>query len=92
MPIAGGGIQIGPPRQSQADTDLWSRKPKANIQPWSLAAAKAFHEAIAEAEAQGTQVRMRPALSSVVEPTEPHFYAEPQPALPPKTTGSRSAG
>lgn len=68
------------------------REPRAYVQPWSLVAARALFEAMAEAEALGTQVRMRPALDSLVEPTESQFYAEPQPALPPKTTGSRSAG
>jgi len=69
---------------------LGQQEPRAYVQPWSLAAAMALHEAMAEA--QGTQVRMRPALDGVVEPTKPQFYAEPQPALPPKATVSRSAG
>jgi hypothetical protein len=68
------------------------REPRAYVQPWSLAAAKALHQAMAEAETQGTQVRMRPASNSEVEPAQPQFYAEPRPALPPKVLGSRSAG
>jgi hypothetical protein len=62
------------------------REPRAYVQPWSLAAAKALHQAMAEAEAQGTQVRMRPASNSEVGPALPLFYAEPQPALPPKVS------
>jgi hypothetical protein len=97
QPLATGARVLAWHAVEQDAIFLWlqldgQREPRAYVQPWSLAAAKALYQAMAEAEAQGTQVRMRPALDSQLEPAEPQFFAEPQPALPPKVSRPRSAG
>ena len=48
--------------------------------------AKQLFEAEREAEANGTNVRMRLPFEGMNEEMEEKFYAEPQPALPPKRT------
>jgi len=68
---------------------LWLRKdgadaPRAYVLPWSMQAGKALHRATAEAEAKGTEVRMRLPLTAMEDESEPVFYVSPQPALPPK--------
>ncbi len=63
--------------------------PRAYVLPWSMQAARALHEATAEAKAKGTAVRMRTARTTGDEEREPVFYARPQPPLPPKVAQPR---
>lgn len=69
---------------------LWLRfpdggAPRAYALPWNLEMAKRLHGAKAEAAQDGRGLRMRGQLGSEGdEVTEPVFYPEPQPALPPK--------
>ena len=69
---------------------LWLRfdgtsEPRAYVLPWKMATAKRLHEAMGKAEAEGTAVRMARPFQSNRDPNTPLFYADPQPALPPKT-------
>jgi hypothetical protein len=61
-------------------------QPRAYVLPWDQEMAKQLFEAEREAEANGTNVRMRLPFESIEEEIEQKFYAEPQPALPPKKT------
>lgn len=68
---------------------LWLRfdgtpEPIAYVLPWNIETAKQLQQAMRQAEADGTGVRMRRPFDSTLDPNEPLFYAEPQPALPPK--------
>lgn len=68
---------------------LWLLKdgaeaPRAYVLPWSMQAGRALHEATAEAEAQGTKVKMRMPLDAMEDESEPVFYVSPQPPLPAK--------
>ncbi len=58
--------------------------PRAYVLPWDMAAAKGLQKAMRRAEADGTSVRMRRPFDVESTRDEPLFYAEPQPALPPK--------
>ena len=69
---------------------LWLRfdgtsEPRAYVLPWKMATAKRLQNAMGQAQAQGTAVRMARPFQSNRDPNTPLFYAEPQPALPPKT-------
>ncbi|MFQ5776207.1 MAG: hypothetical protein ACE5GS_16945 [Kiloniellaceae bacterium] len=59
-------------------------EPRGYVLPWSLANARQLQQAMRDAQAQGTAVRMRRPFEPRPESNEPLFYAEPQPALPPK--------
>ncbi len=59
-------------------------EPRAYVLPWRMEIAKQLHQAMQRANANGTAVRMRRPFESDHDPNEPLFYAEPQPALPPK--------
>jgi hypothetical protein len=61
-----------------------SSEPCAYVLPWSLAAAQQLQEAMSQAEADGTALRMTMPFESSLEDREPIFYAMPQPAMPPK--------
>jgi len=61
-----------------------SSEPCAYVLPWSLQAAQQLQEAMSQAEADGTAVRMTMPFESSLEDREPMFYAVPQPAMPPK--------
>lgn len=63
--------------------------PRAYVLPWSMQAARALHEATAEAESKGTAVRMRAARTTSDDEREPVFYVQPQPPLPPKVAQMR---
>jgi hypothetical protein len=54
------------------------------VLPWSLQAAQQLQEAMSQAEADGTAVRMTMPFESSLDDSEPMFYAMPQPAMPPK--------
>jgi hypothetical protein len=61
-----------------------SSEPCAYVLPWSLQTAQQLQEAMSQAEADGTAVRMVMPFESSLEDREPMFYAMPQPAMPPK--------
>jgi hypothetical protein len=61
-----------------------SSEPCAYVLPWSLQAVQQLQEAMSQAEADGTAVRMTMPFESSLEDREPMFYAVPQPAMPPK--------
>jgi hypothetical protein len=59
-------------------------EPSAYVLPWSLQAAQQLQEAMSQAEADGTGVRMTLPFEPSLDDREPMFYALPQPAMPPK--------
>jgi hypothetical protein len=59
-------------------------EPRAYVLPWDRASAEELQEAKREAEQQGGGVQMRLPFEPSLEDREPRFYAQPQPALPPK--------
>ena len=63
-------------------------EPRAYVLPWHMETAKQLHQAMQQADANGTAVRMRRPFESDHDPNESLFYAEPQPALPPKVPRS----
>jgi hypothetical protein len=70
---------------------LWLRldgasSPRAYVLPWDIKLAQQLHDAQKAARDQGTTPRMRGVMrrSSAEIEKEPVFYADPQPALPPK--------
>jgi hypothetical protein len=62
-------------------------EPRAYVLPWSLQQALALQQAMSEAEAGGTGVRMSLPLEGGLDDREPKFWAMPQPALPAKDYG-----
>lgn len=68
---------------------LWLRlpgvpEPRAFSMPWDEQTARELAEARRTAEQDGTEVVMRMKRGNDEADDEPMFYAEPQPALPPK--------
>ena len=61
-----------------------SSEPSAYVLPWSAEVAQQLQDAMSQAEADGTAVRMAMPFDSSLEDSEPMFYAMPQPAMPPK--------
>jgi hypothetical protein len=61
-----------------------SSEPCAYVLPWSLQAAQQLQEAMSQAEADGTTVRMTMPFEPSLDDREPMFYAMPQPAMPAK--------
>ena len=59
-------------------------EPCAYVLPWSLQAAQQLQQAMSQAEADGTGVRMTMPFEPSLDDREPMFYAMPQPAMPPK--------
>lgn len=59
-------------------------EPRAYVLPWDEQLAKQLHGARKEAEARGTEVRMRRPFKRGPRDTDRMFYAAPQAALPPK--------
>jgi len=59
-------------------------EPRAYVLPWSRELAEQLQKALAEAQENDTQVRMRLPFEPSWDDREPKFYALPQPALPPK--------
>jgi hypothetical protein len=59
-------------------------EPCAYVLPWSLQAAQQLQQAMSQAEADGTGVRMTMPVEPGLDDREPMFYAMPQPAMPPK--------
>ncbi len=59
-------------------------EPRSYVLPWSEAAARELHGAQGEARESGAQLRVRLPLDADLLESEPLFYAEPQPAPPPK--------
>ena len=61
-----------------------TEEPRAYSLPWSDQAAKQLHEAMREAESQGTGVAMRMPFEPSYDESEPLFYARPQEPPPDK--------
>ena len=61
-----------------------SLEPRAYVLHWSVQAAQQLQEAMSQAEAEGTAVRMTLPFEPSLDDREPMFYALPQPAMPPK--------
>jgi hypothetical protein len=59
-------------------------EPRAYVLPWDLRQAQQLQQAMSEAEASGTSVRMSLSTEGGLDLREPKFYAMPQPALPAK--------
>jgi hypothetical protein len=59
-------------------------EPRAYALPWNRARAEQLQQAMREAQQQGGGVRMRLPFEPSLEDRAPKFYAQPQPALPPK--------
>ena len=59
-------------------------EPCAYVLPWSLEAAQQLQDAMNQAEADGTGVRMGIPFEASLDDREPMFYAMPQPAMPAK--------
>jgi hypothetical protein len=59
-------------------------EPRAYVLPWDRAAAEELQAAKREADEQGGGVQMRLPFEPSLDDREPKFYAQPQPALPPK--------
>jgi hypothetical protein len=59
-------------------------EPRAYVLAWDRASAEELQNATREAERQGGGVQMRVPFEPSLEDREPRFYAQPQPALPPK--------
>jgi hypothetical protein len=59
-------------------------EPCAYVLPWSLQAAQQLQQAMSQAEADGTGVRMTLPFDPSLDDSEPMFHALPQPAMPPK--------
>ena len=59
-------------------------EPRAYVLPWDRASAEQLQQAMREAEQNGSGVQMRLPFEPSLEDREPKFYAQPQPALPPK--------
>ena len=59
-------------------------EPRSYVLPWNRELAEQLQKALAEAEENNTQVRMRLPFEPSWDDREPKFYALPQPALPPK--------
>jgi hypothetical protein len=61
-----------------------SSEPRAYVLPWSVQAAQQLQDAMSQAQADGTAVRMTMPFEPSLDDREPMFYAMPQPAMPPK--------
>ena len=68
---------------------LWLRlegvaEPRGYALPWNDRLARQLHEARREAEAEGSDLRMRLPFASNLEERDRRFYPAPRPATPPK--------
>jgi hypothetical protein len=61
-----------------------SSEPCAYVLPWSLAVRQQLQQAMSQAEADRTAVRIVMPFESSLDNREPMFYAIPWPAVPPK--------
>lgn len=61
-----------------------SPEPRAYVLPWSVQVAQQLQDALNQAAATGTGVRMTMPFELSLDDREPLFYAMPQPAMPPK--------
>ena len=59
-------------------------EPRSYKLPWSTEVAKQLHKAQQDAEAEGTEVKMKKPFEKNLETREAIFYAAPQPAPPSK--------
>lgn len=65
-------------------------EPRAYALPWSMEQAEQLQQAMSEAEANGTGVVVSDLFERSLDTGEPKFYAQPQPALPPKQTSGNA--
>jgi hypothetical protein len=80
---------LGSVLQENQGIHLWLQlpdvaEPRAYVLPWNRDTAERLQEAQREAQQQDGEVRMRLPFEPSLEDREPMFYAQPQPALPPK--------
>jgi hypothetical protein len=80
---------LGAQLQESQAIHLWLQlpgvaEPRSYVLPWNRETAERLQEAQREAEEQGGDVRMRLPFEPSLDTLEPKFYAQPQPALPPK--------
>lgn len=80
---------LGSVLQEDQSIHLWLQlpglpEPRGYILPWSRATAESLQAAQREAEQRGSDVRMRLPFEPSLDDREPKFYAQPQPAMPPK--------
>jgi hypothetical protein len=80
---------LGSVLQENQGIHLWLQlpglpEPRGYVLPWNRETAERLQEAQREAEQQGGDVRMRMPFEPSLDDREPKFYAQPQPALPPK--------
>ena len=61
-------------------------EPRAYALPWSFDIARQLQETQRRAEQDGSSVRMQSPFEADFRAEDPMFYAEPQPAPPPKST------
>jgi hypothetical protein len=59
-------------------------EPRAYVLAWDRESAEQLQQALREAEQNGSGVQMRLPFEPSLDDLEPKFYAQPQPALPPK--------
>lgn len=75
--------------QEEVGIFLWlqlaeASEPRAYVLPWNRDLAEQLQKAAQEAEDQDGQLQMRLPFEPSLDELEPKFYAQPQPALPPK--------
>jgi hypothetical protein len=80
---------LGSQVQENQGIHLWLQltdvpEPRGYVLPWNRDMAERLQAAQREAEQQGGELRMRLPFEPSLEDREPMFYAQPQPALPPK--------
>jgi hypothetical protein len=80
---------LGSLLQENEGIHLWLQlpglaEPRAYVLPWSRETAERLQEAQRSAEQEGGDLRMRMPFERSFDDLEPRFYAQPQPALPPK--------
>lgn len=61
-----------------------TNEPRAYALPWDMQQAQELQQAMADAENNGTGVKVSQPFEATLDTSEPKFYALPQPALPPK--------
>jgi len=62
-----------------------AEEPRAYTLPWSMASAQELQQAMSDAEANGTGVKVAQPFEPSLDTGAARFYAMPQPALPEKT-------
>jgi len=63
---------------------LETAEPRSYVLPWNRDLAEQLQETARKAEEDNTQLQMRLPFEPSLDELEPKFYAQPQPAAPPK--------